>query len=85
MERDLKQILVDVIICAENLAIVLGAYFSTIGIETWFLVSVLAVHATGLLLMVTFCLQNHIIAAVLSPLNPNLRYFSTNTCTFGAP
>ena len=58
MQRDLKQILVDVIICAENLAIVLGAYYSEIGIPTEFLVAVLAVHATGLLLMVcTFLLS----------------------------
>ena len=68
MERDLKQILVDVIICAENLAIVLGAYYSTIGVETWFLVTVLAVHATGLALMVTFCFQNHIIVAACIPI-----------------
>ena len=78
---------------SENLAIVLGAYYSEIGIPTEFLVAVLAVHATGLLLMVPFCFLNHIIAPEFIPimnsvfikLKTTIRFFSTNTCTFGAP
>ena len=41
------------------------AYHSTTSIPTWFLLTVLAVHMTGLLLMVPSCFQNHINAAFI--------------------
>ena len=54
MEKDVKRMLVNMIICTENLGIIVGAYLhpKELGIPTEFLVAVLAVHATGLLLMV---------------------------------
>ena len=54
MAKDVKRMLINLIICAENLAIILGAYLrpKELGIPTEFLVAVLVVHATGLLLMV---------------------------------
>ena len=53
IERDWKQILIDLIICTENLSIVLVAYFqSQLGIPTELLEAVLLIHFAGLLLMV---------------------------------
>ena len=54
MERDVKRMLVDMLICTENVAILLGAYLrpKQLGIPTEFLVAVLAIHIAGLLLMV---------------------------------
>ena len=54
MERDVKRMLVDMLICTENVGILLGAYLrpKELGIPTEFLVAVLTIHIAGLLLMV---------------------------------
>ena len=54
MERDVKRMLVDMLISTENVGILLGAYLrpKQLGIPTEFLVAVLAIHIAGLLLMV---------------------------------
>ena len=54
MEKDVKRMLVNLLICTENVAILAGAYLrpKELGIPTQFLVAVLAIHIAGLLLMV---------------------------------
>ena len=54
MEKDVKRMLVNLLICTENVAILAGAYHrpKELGIPTEFLVAVFAIHIAGLLLMV---------------------------------
>ena len=54
MAKDVKRMLVNLLICSENVAILVGAYLrpKELGIPTEFLVAVLAIHIAGLLLMV---------------------------------
>ena len=54
MAKDVKRMLVNLLICSENVAILVGAYLrpKELGIPTEFLVAVFAIHIAGLLLMV---------------------------------
>ena len=54
MEKDVKRLLVNLLICTENVAILVGANLrpEELGIPREFLVAVFAIHVAGLLLMV---------------------------------